>query len=93
MILLLLVASCVEGSVRLVVGDLADYYDTVDLGDYYFDKDELLRGRVEICIGGRYGTICDDFWDNRDASVVCTQLAFSPYGKTANRTILFHPLY
>ena len=49
--------------------------------DYYFIKDELARGRVEVCIGGRYGTICDNYWDYQDASVVCSQLDFSPYGQ------------
>ena len=43
-------------------------------------KDGRRRGRVEVCLGGRYGTICDERWNNQDASVVCRQLDLSPYG-------------
>ena len=66
---------------RLGIGTFTDFYTSImEFEDYYFIKDELARGRIEVCVGGRYGTISDTNWDNEDASVICSQLGFSRYG-------------
>ena len=82
-------ATCTEGSVRLLAGMDYDYYYGGLDADYanLYIKDTLSQGRVQICIGGQYTKVCDDFWDNQDASVVCRQLGFSSSGEL--RTIHF----
>lgn len=35
------------------------------------------QGRVEMSIGGVWGTICDAYWDAKDADVFCRSLNYS----------------
>ena len=40
-----------------------------------------LEGRVEICRNDTYGTVCDDFWNELEALVVCRQLGYNGSGE------------
>ncbi|RMC18766.1 hypothetical protein DUI87_04662 [Hirundo rustica rustica] len=47
------------------------------LGNFVRIVGEDNRGRVEIFHQGSWGTICDDGWTTREASVVCRMLGFN----------------
>lgn len=38
------------------------------------------EGRLEICLGGGWGTICDNGFGRNDAIVACRQLGFLTEG-------------
>ena len=60
-----LLLDCTDGSVRLVDGD--NYNATA--------------GRVEYCVGGLWGTVCNfSKWSEADAFVVYQQLGLNTFG-------------
>ena len=78
LLLVCVAVSCVDGSVRLQNPDASS---ESQLPSYDLIKDQVSRGIVEVCVSGSYSRVCDDSWDNRDASVVCSQMGFSRYGQ------------
>ena len=57
----------------------------------YYINDQLRAGRVDVCLNHTIGAVCDDdYWGYEDASVVCQQLGFSPYGQSTIMLLLLN---
>lgn len=52
------------------------------------DGSSNMEGRIEICYGGRWGTVCDDFWGTDDARVACKQAGLPWRGKTPTEVVI-----
>ena len=72
---------------RIIVGESdIDFYTMANQIGIDYDSgfsvidDMLSRGRIEVCNGTVYEAVCADGWNYTDASVVCRELGFSPYG-------------
>ena len=78
----MLASSCIDGTVKIgisapkipLIGQIIDETPTL------YGKEGERAGRVGVCVNGTMGAVCNSNWDNKYASVVCTQLGYSPNG-------------
>ena len=73
-------------SIIIIICDsVAVYYTACVDGDMLLYNGSLLspnltEGTVLVCYNNTYGTVCDDFWDELEAKVVCQNLGYSGNG-------------
>ena len=52
------------------------------------DNYNATAGRVEYCVGGLWGTVCNYEWGIPDATVVCRQLGLNTFRKIIQITVV-----
>ena len=84
----------IESTEPIIIPSMLSYVDS-DTTEYSNCSDgdvrlvggsNPLEGRVEVCINRAWGTICDNGFSDRDATVVCNQLQY-PYISKCNIVI------
>ena len=45
------------------------------------DGETEMEGRLELCLGQRWGTVSNEGWTETDAEVVCRDLGYEIYSK------------
>ena len=58
--------ACVDGQVLLYNGS--------------YLSPNLTEGTVLVCYNNTYGAVCDDFWDELEARIICRQLGYGENG-------------
>lgn len=65
---------------KLILTSDSDYCNTT--GEVRLvNGSTALDGVVEVCFEGEYRLICDSFWDELEARVVCSQLGYNLGGR------------
>ena len=54
------------------------------------DGERETEGRVEICLGEVWGTICNDHWSEEDTMVLCQELGLKSSGIAYTSHQLLH---
>lgn len=77
-----LLAVCIHVSIltECVWQSDLEILECIDGGVRLVDGGSVTEGRVEVCLGGQWGTVCTDLWTSEDTDVVCGQLGLLSTG-------------